>query len=242
MKADYGVDDPRVPAVLALVGLVALVVAIVGLRAGIAGLAISGGFTAVLCLGGAGWYMYTTLRGKHRAWAKILDSIGFRGDETVLDVGCGRGAVLLAAARHLPHGRAVGVDIWTIDQSGNRASATRRNAELEGLSDRVQLATADARHLPFRPETFDVVVSSLVFHNIASAEDRRRALEEAMQVLKPNGRLYFADIFSVGAYPRELERLGAAGVSIRELGPGAWFGNPFVRTRLVTAKKNSVAR
>ena len=182
--------------------------------------------------------MYTSLTGKHRAWTKVLDSLGLKGDETVLDVGCGRGAVLIASAKRLPRGRAVGIDIWTIDQSGNRAAATRHNAELEGVGRRVFLATADARHLPFPADTFDFVLSSLAIHNISSAGGRRQALEEAMRVLKRDGRLVIADIFGVRTYPHELERLGADGVAIRDLGPGTWFGNPFVRTQLVTASKH----
>ena len=238
MKADYGVDDPRVPAVLALAGLGALVIAVVGVVLGIVGLWVSFGITALSCIGGAASYMYATLRGKHRAWATILDSMGLRGSETVLDVGCGRGAVLIAAAHRLPRGRAVGIDIWTIDQSGNRAAATRRNAELEGVAGRVSLATADARHLPFPADTFDVVVSSLVIHNISSADGRRQALDEALRVLRPGGRVFIADIFSVGSYPADLDSAGAAHASIRDLGPGTWFGNPFVRTRLVTGSKS----
>jgi arsenite methyltransferase len=44
----------------------------------------------------------------------------WRTDEQILDMGCGRGAVLLMAASFLNEGKATGVDIWsTSDQSGN---------------------------------------------------------------------------------------------------------------------------
>ena len=41
-------------------------------------------------------------------WAELLDTLNLRGDERILDLGCGRGAVLLMAAQHLTTGRAVG--------------------------------------------------------------------------------------------------------------------------------------
>src|SRR5262249_54945495 len=115
--------------------------------------------------------------------------------------------------------------------------ATRENAEAEGVAPRVDLTTADARHLPFVDGSFDLVLSALAIHNIPTADGRREALAEALRVVKPGGRMMIADLFSVGDYPRELESLGAKSVAIRELGPQGWFGNPFVRTRLVTATR-----
>ena len=236
-KADYGVDDPRVPIALTLSGAGSVAIALVSWAFGLVPGIVFFGLAGLSGVGGAAGYMYATLWGKHRAWARILEGAGLRGDERALDIGCGRGAVLVRAAKRLPRGRAVGADIWTRDQSGNSASATRQNAQAEGVADRVDLTTADARHLPFVDGTFDLVLSSLAIHNIPSADGRREALAEALRVLKPGGRMLIADLFSVGTYPAELESLGATGVSIRELGPDAWFGNPFVRTRLVTAGK-----
>jgi arsenite methyltransferase len=67
-----------------------------------------------------GFYLHTTLRGKFVVWADLLDQLHLRGDERILDMGCGRGAVLLMAAQRLTTGRAAGVDLWrNVDQSGN---------------------------------------------------------------------------------------------------------------------------
>src|SRR5215470_1942234 len=96
-------------------------------------------------------FSYTTRRGKFIEWERILDGLHLRGDETVLDLGCGRGAVLMAAARRLSvSGKAVGVDIWNaMDQSGNAQDVTLHNASLESVTDRVQVETGDMRSLVF---------------------------------------------------------------------------------------------
>jgi hypothetical protein len=86
------------------------------------------GAAAVLAC--AGYGMYASRRGKFVVWASLLDQLQLRGDERVLDLGCGRGAVLLLAAQRLTTGRAVGVDIWRRgDQSGNSAEATPSHPE-----------------------------------------------------------------------------------------------------------------
>jgi SAM-dependent methyltransferase len=73
-------------------------------------------------------YIYTTRRGKFQVWAEFLSGLKLRGNEQILDLGCGRGALLLMAATLLQEGKATGVDIWkTIDQSGNALSAALKN-------------------------------------------------------------------------------------------------------------------
>lgn len=74
--------------------------------------------------------LHATLRGKFLVWAQLLDKLRLEGHERILDLGCGRGAVLLMAAQHLTAGRAVGVDLWrSVDQSGDSAEATRHYQE-----------------------------------------------------------------------------------------------------------------
>jgi arsenite methyltransferase len=183
-------------------------------------------------------FFHSTRRGKLQVWDEILDGLRLRGDEQVLDIGCGRGAVLTAVARRLKSGRVTGVDLWsTHDQSGNARDVTLRNASLEGVRERVDIETGDMRALPFPDGTFEVVVSSLAIHNLRTNADRARAVAEAWRVLKPGGRLVIADIRATARYVRTLRELGAARVARRGLGWRFWYGNPFAGTSLVTASK-----
>src|ERR1700694_3732685 len=128
----------------------------------------------------AALYLHFTLRGKFLVWAELLDQLNLRGDERILDMGCGRGAVLLMAAQRLTTGRAVGVDLWRrVDQSGNSAGATQRNAVAEGVADRVELHTGDMTALPFEDNSFDVVLSAMAIHNISWRAGREKAIGEA---------------------------------------------------------------
>jgi Methyltransferase domain len=71
------------------------------------------------------------------------------------------------------------------DQSGKSRAAAERSAAAEGVRDRVELADADARDLPFASGSFNLVVSSLALSNIREAGGRAQALREAVQVLGP---------------------------------------------------------
>ncbi len=203
-------------------------------RPAVAALAAVGG-TAVA--GSAASFLYSTGPGKRAIWAQLLDELGLRGDEHVLDVGCGRGAVLMQAARRVPTGRAVGVDVWRRrDQSGNSRAAAERNAVAEGVRDQVELADADARDLPFASASFDVVVSSLAISNIRDAGGRAQALREAVRVLRPGGRLRIVDE-GADRYAAVLREAGCTGVAVRQLDWRTWYGLPGHHFPLVAAAR-----
>ncbi len=76
------------------------------------------------------------------------------------------------------------------------------------MAGRVELKNADARELPFRDNSFDVVLSSFVIHNVSNAGDREKAVREIARVLKPGGQLAIADILFSGQYEQTLRGLG----------------------------------
>lgn len=224
----YGVDAPGIPAVFGAAG-VACWLAAAWWAPGRIALAAAG----TVLLGLTGVYLHTTLRGKLRIWERELDRAGLKGDEQLLDLGCGRGAVLIEAAKRLPAGRAVGADLWSKDQSGNRPDATLANASAAGVADRVEVHTADMTDLPFADGSFDVVTSAMAIHNIRSADGRLRAVDEAMRVLRPGGQLLIADLAPMAK--RYAAHIGHG--TRRGLGPGYWYGGPWFGVTLLHASK-----
>lgn len=154
--------------------------------------------------------------GKLRDRNSILGHLHVQGDETVLDVGCGHGLLLIAAAELLPRGRAVRVDLWSqADQAGNSHDATLRNAEIEGVAGRVDVCDGDMRNVRFPDETFNAAVAHFAIHNIPSHEGRREAVREIVSTLKPGSRIALSDLKSVGLYADELQK---ANERCKELG------------------------
>ena len=243
-RGRYGVDgDYRlIPAPIALIGYLLLcftaaVFAGLWLATGrmLAGL-VAAVVAAVLITAGLSVWRFSR-RGKFEVWARLLTAMDLRGDERVLDLGCGRGAVLLMAAKLVPRGRAVGVDIWRPDQTGNSMQATLTNADAEGVADRVELHTQNMTALQFPDESFDLVVSNLAIHNLPSHDARRAAIDEAVRVLRPGGHVVIADLGFTRLYASRLRHRGMADVRRRDLGWRAWWGLPLLRTHAVTATK-----
>ncbi len=243
-RGRYGVDgDYRlIPAPVLLAGYLLLCLAATSL----AGLWLATGRTlsglraavvAVLLVGAGLSVRRFSRRGKFEVWAHLLTGIGLRGDERVLDLGCGRGAVLLIAAKLVPRGTAVGVDIWRADQTGNSIQATLANAQAEGVADRVELHTRDMTDLQFPDGSFDLVVSNLAIHNLPDNDARRSAIDEAVRVLRPGGHVVIADLGFTKLYANRLRQCGMVDVGRRDLGWRAWWGLPFFRTHAITATK-----
>jgi SAM-dependent methyltransferase len=209
----YGLDfPPRVRDLAMRAGLF--------LAAGI-GLWISNGANAVAWISlliGLGYAVvaavsvWSSHTGKLQMRGRVLDSIIWKGDEKVLDIGCGRGLLLIGAAKRLQTGKVTGVDLWSkFDLSGNSADAVRDNATAEGVLPKIKIETADARKLPYTDANFDVVLSSNTLHLIA---DRTKALAEMVRVLKPGGQLRIFDVSGSGEYAKQLQALGLTDVLV----------------------------
>jgi SAM-dependent methyltransferase len=223
-RPDYGLDAPSALWITAGYGLVALAAGIALKVAEVDGwwvdVPIASGIAS---LGYAAFHLWTSKRGKQREAKALLDAIPWRGDERVLDVGCGHGLLLINAAQRLTTGRAIGIDVWSQkDQWHNSSEATVDNARRAGVADRVEVRDGDARHLEFPDESFDVVVSSLVIHNIAGDDGRAQAIKEIARVLKPGGHVAIVDIAATGLYQRVLEAAPGM-IDVRRSGAGPLF-------------------
>jgi arsenite methyltransferase len=243
-RGRYGVDgDYRlIPAPVVFVGylllcLAAAVLAAVWLMTGRTLPGVGAAAVGVILVATGISILRFSRRGKFEVWARLLTGISLRGDERVLDLGCGRGAVLLAAAKLVPRGTAVGVDIWRPDQTGNSMQATLANADAEGVANRIALHTRDMTDLQFPEASFDVVVSSLAIHNLPGNQARLAAIDEAVRVLRPGGHIVIADLGFTRLYATRLKQLGMANVKRADLGWRAWWGLPCLRTHAVTATK-----
>lgn len=194
-KGDYGFDNPSGIFVLGGTVFVFWVFGFVQSLLGHWLTASIAGFLGLFPLATLFSYLYSTRRGKFHVWAELLDDLHLRGNEQVLEMGCGRGAVLSLAAKRLDRGHAFGLDLWsTVDQSGNSPEATLRNLELDGVKGRCTVETGNMMAMPLPDASFDVVVSSLAIHNIKGEAGRVKALDEAFRVLRPGGRLMIVDL------------------------------------------------
>ena len=158
----------------------------------------------------------------------LADSLGFRevhgqiiaearlvrGDR-VLDVGAGTGLLTLAAASRVSR-------VTALDNSRGMCRHLERDIEQRSINN-VDVVAGTASDLPLADASFDVVLSNYCLHHLTD-RDKRRALSEAIRVLRPNGRLVVGDMmFDVGfrqardravilRFTREMLRRGPAGM------------------------------
>jgi SAM-dependent methyltransferase len=185
--ADYGLDAPTLVRRFLLGGgalaIVGLAILIWGIHLqGNAGTIVASIAVAALILGigflfSGTMMIWSSRSGKMHARDRLLDGLQLGGDEIVLDLGCGRGLLLIDAAKRVPRGRAIGIDLWSQQDLGdNRKDATLTNALAEDIVDRVEVRDGDMRKLPFEDASIDVVVANLSIHNIYNRKGDARRL------------------------------------------------------------------
>ena len=109
--------------------------------------------------------------------ADVLSSLTLKGNERILDIGCGNGKTTAAIAERVPQGSVLGVD-------ASAEMVAFANEQRTAAHPNLQFAVADARHLPFQHE-FDLVLSFNALHWIS---DQALPLQGIHQALKPEGK------------------------------------------------------
>lgn len=137
----------------------------------------------------------------------VLDRLALRGDETVVDAGCGSGRVTEQLLERLPSGRVIAVDA-----SADMLAAARERCGEE----RVTYLRQDLAALDLGEEQADAILSTATFHWIA---DQAALYWSLAGALKPGGRLVaqcggegnIADVrAAVGAVAADDPEIGAA--------------------------------
>jgi arsenite methyltransferase len=211
-KASYGVDAPGVIRNLFIAGLVAIIISIFFpvIQIGSVTIIASGfiwigiGFAA----GGVLMLAYS-LSGKYKHRDRMLNLIKWTGTEQVLDIGTGKGLLMIGAAKKLTTGKSTGIDIWnSADLTGNNVEAALNNAVTEGVKDKIEVLNENVMTMSFADETFDVILSNMCLHNIYNKEGRMTACREITRVLKTEGEAIIADFRHMKEYKGNFNELG----------------------------------
>ena len=122
-----------------------------------------------------------------RLRSRTADLARLAPGEAVLDVGCGTGDLTLEIARRVGSSGLVA----GIDAAPEMVARARKKARQRHLA--IDFRVEPAEKLTFADQSFDVVVTSLVFHHLPDAL-KRQALAEIWRVLKPGGRFLLVDL------------------------------------------------
>ena len=150
-------------------------------------------------------FMYRSFdyRGKRKLAKTIIEGVAqyveIPDGGVGLDVGCGSGALTIACAKRNPKATMVGCDIWS---GSYKVEFSKKicedNAKAEGVSN-VRFEEGNAVKLPFEDESFDVVTSNYVYHNIMG-HNKQKLLLETLRVLKKGGVFAIHDLIKKSNY------------------------------------------
>lgn len=127
--------------------------------------------------------------GLERQFSKMaIDLLELKGNEKVLDVGCGTGRITMEVAKRLsPQG---GPFIIGLDAAPEMIKvAQKKSKDLKNIYFKIGVA----ERLPYKTDFFDAVISTFFFHHL-NFELKKMALKEIGRVLKRNGKVIIVDV------------------------------------------------
>jgi cyclopropane fatty-acyl-phospholipid synthase-like methyltransferase len=116
---------------------------------------------------------------------ELLAQAALRPGHRALDLGCGTGTLAIFAKEAVPGAEVVGLD-------GDPQILEQARAKADAAGVEARFDDGFSTELPYGPESFDRVLSTLFFHHLTS-EDKRRTVREIIRVLRPGGELHIAD-------------------------------------------------
>jgi len=136
-------------------------------------------------------FMRLTMRDA-RIKTKLIDDASIEDGQRILDLGSGTGTLMLMIKQKYPAAGLVGLDIDT------KALALALRKSYKAKSS-IALVKGSAIQLPYASETFDRVLSSLVYHHLRS-DQKVSSMQEVLRVLKPGGQFLLADFGKPGNF------------------------------------------
>ncbi|WP_033691659.1 class I SAM-dependent methyltransferase [Bacillus sp. GeD10] len=124
----------------------------------------------------------------------MVKKVNWNGQGKILDIGTGSGSLIIKLAIAFPESFLTGIDYWGENWEYSREQC-QQNAEIEGVSDKIDFLKASAANLPLQDDEFDIVVSCLTFHEVKDTRNKTEVIQEAFRVLKPGGEFIFLDLF-----------------------------------------------
>lgn len=124
----------------------------------------------------------------------LVSHLFWDGKGTLVDIGCGAGALTIRCAKRFPKAKVTGTDYWGKEWNYAKEQC-EQNAAAEGVAERILFEKGDAANLKYPTETFDAAVSNFVFHEVRTQPDKRLVVREALRVVKKGGAFAFQDMF-----------------------------------------------
>lgn len=175
-----------------------------------------------------GYDLLARLLGFGPVYDELIAQANLGAAADILEIGCGTGNLTLRVAHAAPTAQLTATD--------PDAAALARARRKVGAGGRTRLQTAYAQRLPFADNTFDCVLSSMMFHHLDD-DVKTAALVEVFRVLRPGGRLHVVDVGGDGPVGLLTRVTGhtheTAGARLPELMQAAGFDCAVLATRRV---------